>query len=631
MLLLAAAWALLIAVSFLIGSAVISLADLSRFPRVADRFVLATWTGSISLAIGLMTVSLLAPLVPVVTLLTTMTLLVGAALVPRAREALREAIQSLRPWPAVGFTALLLGTAFFTSQEVTWSDTGLYHAGAIEWLSRFGTVRGIAFLEFRFGFTSAWFALAAAFNAEPLYGRLEALTGGYVLFLASVHFAVSVVRIATGQGRLPDWFAATAYLICITWLVRLGITISPSPDVPVIVAVVVVTWSILSLSNDDATQLPVGASRLFPPQAVPVMLAAAAFSLKATAAPLLLVALLSYVWSSKLNLQFVALAGLTGLLVLPTFLASLMTSGCPLFPSPILCTPLPWSLGGATAGADQTLARDFLRWTGLPPSNAGSFNWITHWARSEPLGTLYIAYTLVSSVVLVAMARFTRVPGALWVISIGLAGVAYVLSFSPTYRFLLGYVVAPPAYLAALLCTRFRLHPIVLVLPMLVAVLSVVTVTSVDHHSNAWTRSAVAYAGILPAGGFSLGVALLLPSFRKRSNLGILPPARLAYAVCGILVGALLSTSNQSSLSGSAPSSGQAATSTLASILLSPPPLYSPPENELIPHSVNDVSYVSPPLDEGCWAVIPCTLEELPPDLRLLNPQQGIGGGLTRR
>lgn len=617
MLVLAAAWIVLIAVSFFIGSAVMSLSDLSSFPLVSDRFVLATWMGSITLAIGLMTVSLALPLVPTVTALTTLALLIGAALVPKARRTLREAIQSVRPWSVLGFTALLLGTAFYTSQEVTWSDTGLYHAGAIAWLSQSGTVRGIALLEFRYGFTSAWFSLAAAFNTGPLYGRMEALTGGYALLLASMHFVVSAGRIAAGHSRLPDWFAATAYLTCLTWLVRLGLSISPSPDVPVIIVVIVVTWSILSLSTDEAKHLPERPSRLFPPHAVPVLMAAGAFSLKPTAAPLLLVAVLFYVWSCRLTLQFVALAGLAALLVLPTLVVSLTTSGCPLFPSPILCTHLPWSLGSQVAATDQTDGRDFLRWTGPPPSYGDSFNWIGHWARSEPLGTLYIAYMLVSSVVVAVVARFIRIRGAPWLILIGLAGVAYVLALSPTYRFLLGYVIVPPAYLAALLCTRFKLHPVVLVLPMLVAIVSFVTVTVVDQHSNAWTRSAVAYAAILPAGALSLGVALLLPSFRSRSNHGALPRPWLAYAVCGIVVGGMFMTANRSSPSSVA--------------LLSPPTLHSPPKNALIEHSVNDVYYVSPPSDELCWAVIPCTVEPMPPDLHLLNPQQGISGGLAKR
>src|SRR5207248_581449 len=107
---------------------------------------------------------------------------------------------------------LALGAAAYTTQPIRYYDTGLYHFGAVSWLSRFGAVPGLGLLHFRFGMASAWFALAAPFNAGFLEARTVALLAGLALFLGGFHFLVCASRCLLNRDRISDWFIVSAAL-----------------------------------------------------------------------------------------------------------------------------------------------------------------------------------------------------------------------------------------------------------------------------------------------------------------------------------------------------------------------------------------------------------------------------------
>jgi len=369
---LAAAWCLLAIASLVIGTGVLALIAPRSLERPADGALVATWIGTLLLALVWLAVSLIQPLVPIVTVTLAVLLVAGALLLPSVRTTLLHLVTGLSPWSVVGMLALLLGVAFLCTQTVTFFDTGLYHAGLIEWLSRFGSVPGLALIEYRFGFTSSWFALAAVFNQGPLHGRIDALPGGYALWLASVHLSVSLHRLMRAQAALADWLVAIAYLMLLAWAARVGITVSPSPDVPVMVMCVTVAWAMLVIGTGHVRDVT-----RFGPEAVPVLLSALAFALKPTVVPLLVVSLVFYALRRGVGGRLIVLCGLVAVLVLPVLATSLVTTGCPLFPSPILCSSLPWSVGSAAAAVDQS--------TPMPTGGTGSRTGreASPWARSR--------------------------------------------------------------------------------------------------------------------------------------------------------------------------------------------------------------------------------------------------------
>lgn len=159
------AWAGLILACFLIGTAILHGVKADCFTRIGDRFIVSVWLGVVILSVSLLAVSLILPLSSFVGIVVTVSL---AAVALRSRSTRTEIVAVLSVLSAkeiFGFISLELGVAAYTSQTITYYDTGLYHFQAIRWLSRFGAVPGLALIHSRFGFTSSWFALAAPFNA----------------------------------------------------------------------------------------------------------------------------------------------------------------------------------------------------------------------------------------------------------------------------------------------------------------------------------------------------------------------------------------------------------------------------------------------------------------------------------
>jgi hypothetical protein len=522
----------------------------------------------------------------------------------------------------------MLGLALYSCQQVWIYDTGLYHAGMIEWLSRFGTVKGIALLHDRFGFTSSWFSLAAAFNTGPWTGVVSPLIGGYALLLGSAHFVISLARLVDGRGRASDWFAATAYLLVLTWMLRVGISTSPSPDVPVIFLTVLVAWTMLVICEGAPSPVGIGTPLS---RAVPLVLSAAAFSLKLSALPLVVCALLFYLRGAKSRWQFGGLLGLSALFAVPTILADLTSSGCPLFPSSLLCTHLPWSVGSAAAAQTEGIGRDFLRWAGAAPPGANSVNWVVHWIHGELLGALLIGTSLICSAVLVFLTSGDRNAPVGWLLLLSLTGIGYVMAFSPAPRFLLGYAAIPPAWLAAVVCTRWGLHPVMLIPPMLVALASVRRIVSPGLELSDFTPSALRYTLIAPAAAVSLGLGIITRAVFRRSVYAALPLGKMAYPVLGTLVALFFGTANFSVFASTLPLPEALSRADYGSVVLRPPPLRTLAAAEQTRHRVNDVDYISPPNGAfQCWAVIPCTPWPVPSSLHLLDPKHGIAGGLAR-
>jgi len=96
---------------------------------------------------------------------------------------------------ALSLAVLAVVVALNSTRFVEAYDTGLYHYPLTRWLSSYGTVRGLALIHFRFGFSSSWFALAAPFDFGPLQGRIASLLGGFAALLCLSHLALAVSRI----------------------------------------------------------------------------------------------------------------------------------------------------------------------------------------------------------------------------------------------------------------------------------------------------------------------------------------------------------------------------------------------------------------------------------------------------
>ncbi|NEQ26572.1 MAG: hypothetical protein F6K28_47600 [Microcoleus sp. SIO2G3] len=284
-----AVWLVLGGVCAAVGLSLLNLLQARCFVRSSDRFIVAIWLGLLLMANLLLAVSTLVPLSPLV----GATVFVGATELALLVRPTRIELQEYRcdRSGVVAIASVMVATAAITSRQVTWIDTGLYHYGVVQWLAQYGSVPGVALLFAHFGFTSAWFALAAPFDFGIFAARVSAVGNGFVLLLAIGHLLLAAQSIWQRQARLSDWFAIAFLGLTISLVLASSllsdILVSPSPDLVVLFLTGIVAWTMLVIT-DAAQQKQIRAMQSH--SAVALLLSAGAVTIKLIALPLLFVA-----------------------------------------------------------------------------------------------------------------------------------------------------------------------------------------------------------------------------------------------------------------------------------------------------------------------------------------------------
>lgn len=423
-------WFIIIAVCTVVGVRILQAIRARAFDRIGDRFSVSVWLGVSAVSVLLLAVSLVFPLSPLNGAMTAGFLVLLSIIDRNTRNEIKSFGAVLSPRLLIGALALSLGVAAYTTQSVTWYDTGLYHFGAMKWLSDFGAVPGLALTHLRFGFASSWFALGAPFSTELLEGRTTALLGGLALSLTVFHFLLCASRCLTNRARLADWFLASASTLFIPVIVYWGACISPSPDVPVLSLTVVVAWTIIIILDaprpEKRNGFFLGAS------IIPFILSVAATTMKLSALTLIIISTLFYLSQHRFNLRSLLSLSVVGLILIAPLLGyQIVTSGCPLFPMPLMCLDLPWAVRAEEARRLTDVITMWARWDGPTPPDANAFNWL--WRRWITGGTTSksILAMFFSSVVaavgfiIIRIGRKRRI--GLWLAVLGIAGLAFLM------------------------------------------------------------------------------------------------------------------------------------------------------------------------------------------------------------
>jgi hypothetical protein len=443
--------------ALIIGNALICYLNLeadTSFDRPLDQAILSIWLGIVILANCFYTIALFSQLSLPVTLGFT-TLCSFLALLPCHNRQFLTGLATTTSLSAYcGIAAVGLGVAAYCSQVIVWYDSGLYHLQYIKWLSEIGIVPGMALIHWRLGISSSWFALAAPFNQGILAGRMFSLVGGFCLLMLLLQAGVAVGHLIKQQGRKHDLFMLCAALLAIPVLLVWGMPNSPSPDLPVICLEIVSAWAILAISQNPPMANQKSGRNI---TLALIILAAGAASMKLSAAPLLAITVLFYLFCHEFSFKKILTSISTTMLVLaPLAIAGVLISGCAFFPSGMFCFDVPWSLGQTAVAEKSRIIQEWAKWGGAPtPDGATSWNWLIPWIRAEKVGCALILLTLASAVYIICCAKqrySTR--GSLPVIAIGLSGTAFMLFTAPSWRFGLGYLVLLPALFLTMLGER---------------------------------------------------------------------------------------------------------------------------------------------------------------------------------
>jgi len=609
------AWTGLLLVCLIVGAAILGATNVRAFDRVSDRSILAVWLGLLILAISLLAVSLVFPLTPIIGFLVAGILLAIASRQPQTTQVIKQLLHSLTPATMLGVGLFATGSAFLAAQPVIYFDVGLYHFQMIEWLSRFGLVPGLGLLHARFGFTTSWFGWVAPFNAGILDTRISALPGGFVFLLILLHLAICCLRVVQGRSRFIDWFIIIASLTYIPFCISYGLLgISSSPDTPVATLTILIVWSIFSILQHERKEkqeippnvaLPEGVP-LWGDRFLPVILAAGAVTIKLSALPLLLAAgffYLSVSWSIQ---RFLVFASIAGGLILPMLAASVLTTGCPLYPSPALCLDLPWSVGAESAESMTTVIRDWNRWSGFPPENPTFAAWFTRWTNMERNAVFLIGCSLASALLLFISPNRSLATERNYALAIAFSGIALMMNSAPSLRFGMGYLCILPA---VWLAQQFTLKS-----PL--AGLSVFLIGGAASLLQQPLNDLAIFG--VPALLLTIAIAFLTSKVKAQW---------LHTALVSILVIiAVLAT-------------WQGLNERKILPLIQAPDLLLPPTMQTLEggrkslKQVNDVKFYVPAESERsqCWAAeIPCTPYLTLPDIYLRDAKQGLRGGFVK-
>lgn len=595
------------------------------FAAWGDRLILCLWLGTLALMNGLLVASFAVPLSPAVGAAVAAILSLPGLLWRPVQRGLRELLlphsAQQRRVACAAFLLILLPVALFNSQLVSWFDTGLYHYQSIRWFSESGTVTGLGLLQPRFGFSSTWMALAAPFNAGFLKARMSAVTGGWVMLLVVLHLAIGLGRVARRQDRCQDWLVILAPLVYlpILMLPLVRLINSPSPDVPVIVLTVLVSWSLL---NAQGSNRPV--ERL-----MPLLLAIGAGSIKLSALPLPLFAGAFYVlgdhsfwqkggwrspprrWWRPASARLAIAVTLVVLGLLPTLYYGFRAIGCPLYPV-AFCLDVPWSIGSAEARVVSTIITWFARWSGpIPIDDPYSWRWVLQWPARERQFVWLLVCSAIATFYLLRLPQFFRSGAQLYILVLAWLSNLYVLSAAPMLRLGLGSLCLLPALAIAHCLSSSDLSKRSLPRP---AGLIGLTVLLLPLHfflppGLVWDvlQGAIFFAVLLCLGLF-----------------GWWEHRRLYHQWSGgmVVLFLLLAGLQFQWLPG---------TGVVFPYL---PPQMSNMAGQLIRRHVNDVTYWRPTGRQLCWAAeVPCTNKWLPllDNIRLKDPGRDNGGYVRSR
>lgn len=341
-------------------------------------------------------------------------------------------------------------------------DAGLYHIQAVRQIMEYPLIVGTANIHMRFGYNSSLFQTAAL-----LSGGVSGLAGAITtnaLLIALVTLAVlqRAGGFVAGCGRSVVFGLLVCAAAVFTPLLSLrGSAGTPNTDVPSGMMILYAFTLALVLSDlqrrDDSGDRRAGATFLL------LVVAAIAVTLKLSAAPVVLLALLPLLaWRrAKIAGRDLALGiGAAIAIGLPWLARGIATSGCLAYPQPSSCLPVPWRINAAVARSDLDWMRSWARRPEMPPEVVlADWSWLPGWVAAlarEPSRPIFVTLLVVALGLVLARLLLRgrlvtvsdgipRAPAAdIWIMAaIAAAGIAFWFFSAPLIRYGLSWLVLP--------------------------------------------------------------------------------------------------------------------------------------------------------------------------------------------
>ncbi len=430
MIVIGIAWFLLLVPSVFLGRLILSLLGMARPAAYWD----SAYIGLILLAAG----GLFLPL-------PWMALALGWALVAYqiARKKTGRMARPSCPIAAMATIAALV--SIVAVGLVSSRDSITYHYDLIHALSQNGITPGLAWIHNRFGHLSSWFALPAMLEPSSVTaGRTATAANTLLMLVAMCHLCEALYRIGHNRADMADRFWVLASLVCLPLCTFLNLPVSPTPDYAVILYSIVIFYFWL---KDD----PCGAH-----SQCAMLMAGALFTVKLSALPLLVVAVV-IAWRRTRNRRaWFIVASCSALLVGAWMVASLVNSGYPLFPKTFMSPDVAWRIPEALADQEARTIHGFAFWGQLakPDAMQGipvySWRWLRYWLTRNPMNGIGLGLVLIGATLIPLFAAISEMRRKLWPILFAWgAGMGFVMLTAPATRFALGILISLPAAVLA--------------------------------------------------------------------------------------------------------------------------------------------------------------------------------------
>ena len=259
---------------------------------------------------------------------------------------------------------------FFTCYGMFHSDSGLYHAQSIRWIEEYGVIKGLALVQNRFGYNSAFFSVSAlysfAFLGQSLHG-----VNGFMAALVTLYayFTITNALFSHSFGSLNSITAFAPILYTIIGGIEL---ISPTTD-PILlylVFAIIMLWTQL-IDDNEADVMP---------YALLCVLTAFLVSVKLSVGVLILLAAepaVRLLRTRRIKETVICLAA--GLILdLPYFIRNVIISGWMIYPFPALdLFDVAWKLPEESARHD---ADEITTWARYVRDASKIDQSVTEWA-----------------------------------------------------------------------------------------------------------------------------------------------------------------------------------------------------------------------------------------------------------
>jgi hypothetical protein len=412
MLFLIIAWVSILIPGYILGATVLDIIGSKAFERRGDRIIVSLWLGASFFSVILYSIALVTRLSPVVGLSAATFISLLCLMRKSTRQELRSVIDLTQGKEPLLIPAAMAVAAAISVRQVIYWDTGSYHFHAIRWLSRYGVVPGLALLHDRLGFTSSWFALAAPFHTWKFETYIGALLSGITLTIALSQIFIIAFYIHRKISFYADYFVLCALLLYLHYALITEISVSSSPDLPVNILSILIVYSMLIVIDREkiSDNTAKGVNRI-----LPVILSAGAVAIKLSAVPLLMVTSIFWLAGKKSPAEFFTVVLTICAILFSTILASIVTSGCVIYPASFTCIDLPWAVGPRNADVTSNVIKNFARWGTYEIKSGSTSDWMINWAKREPIAPLLVALSCIMSVYLIKKGADKQVAGLKWV------------------------------------------------------------------------------------------------------------------------------------------------------------------------------------------------------------------------